>query len=53
LERLPGVKRAEVSLEKAAARIEFDDTKISPDQLIAAIDRLGYKARLIGVEPAG
>lgn len=42
--------RAEVSLEKAAARVEFDDARISPDKLVAAIDRLGFRARLLGVE---
>ena len=51
LGRLPGVKKVDVSLEKAHARVEFDDAKISSDKLVAAIDRLGFKARLIGVEP--
>ncbi len=50
MERLPGVRKAEVSFEKAQARVEFDDTKISPDKLVAAIDRLGFKAKLLGVE---
>jgi copper chaperone CopZ len=52
LERLPGVKRAEVSLEKATARVEFDDAQISADKLVAAIDRLGFKARVLSVGPA-
>jgi copper chaperone CopZ len=52
LERLPGVRRAEVSLEKAQARIEFDDAKITTDKLVAAIDRLGFKAKLLTVDPA-
>ena len=51
MERLPGVKRAEVSLEKATARVEFDDTKISPEKLVAAMGRLGFKARVVSVEP--
>jgi copper chaperone CopZ len=51
LERLPGVKKAEVSLEKAQARVEFDDAKITADKLVAAIDRLGFKAKLLGVDP--
>jgi copper chaperone CopZ len=53
LERLPGVTRADVSLEKAEARVAFEDTKVSGEQLAAAIDRLGFRARLLRVEPAG
>ena len=53
LERLPGVTRAEVSLEKAEARVAFEDTKISAEKLAAAIDRLGFRAKLLRVEPAG
>lgn len=41
-----------MSLEKAQARIEFDDAKIAPDKLVAAIDRLGFKAKLLTVDPA-
>ena len=52
MEKLPGVKRAEVSLEKATARVEFvDDAKISPEKLVAAVGRLGFKARVVSVEP--
>lgn len=45
------MKKAEVSLKKAQARVEFDDAKISPEKLVAAIDRLGFRAKLIQVEP--
>jgi len=51
LERLPGVRKAEVSLEKAQARVEFDDEKISPEKLVAAIDRLGFQAKILSVIP--
>jgi copper chaperone CopZ len=47
------VKRAEVSLEKAEARVQFDDAKIAPDKLAAAIDQPGFRARVLGVEPGG
>ncbi len=40
-----------MSLEKAQARVEFDDAETSPDKLVAAIDRLGFKAKLLTVEP--
>lgn len=44
--------KAEVSLEKSQARVEFDDAKIAPDKLVAAIDRLGFKAKLLQVSPS-
>jgi copper chaperone CopZ len=49
LERLPGVKKAEVSLKAHEARVEFDDAKTSPEKLRAAIDRLGFRARVVSV----
>ena len=51
LERLSGVKKVEVSLEKAHARVEFDDAKTSSDKLVAAIDLLGFRAKLLDVKP--
>ena len=45
------MKRAQVSLEKAEARVEFDDGKISAEKLVAAIDRLGFEAKLVSVTP--
>ena len=45
--------RAEVSLEKGEARVQFDDAKIGPDKLAAVIDQLGFRARVLGVEPGG
>ena len=51
LERLPGVKKVDVSLEKAQARVEFDDAKTSSDKLVAAIDGLGFRAKLLDVKP--
>jgi len=50
LERLPGVKSVKVSLEKAQARVEFDDAKISTDKLVAVINLLGFRARLLDVK---
>jgi copper chaperone CopZ len=49
LERLPGVKRATVSREKEEARVEYDDGKMSPEKLVAAIGRLGFQASLLEV----
>ena len=47
------MKRAEVSLEKGQARVEFDDARISAAKLAAAIDQLGFRARLLDVTPGG
>lgn len=52
LERLPGVKKVEVSLEQAQARVEFDDAKISPEKLVSTIDLLGFQAKLLQVKPS-
>jgi copper chaperone CopZ len=49
LERLPGVKRADVKLETGQASVVFDDTRQTPEKLAAAIDRLGFKASLLSV----
>jgi copper chaperone CopZ len=46
LERLPGVKRVAVSLERAEARVEFDDSKTTTDRLVQTIGLLGFRARL-------
>lgn len=51
LGRLPGVKKVEVSLEKAQARVEFDDAKVSPDKLVTVIEQLGFRAKVLDVRP--
>lgn len=45
LQTIGGVAEVEVSLEHRTARIRYVDGKVSPDQLVAAINRLGYRAR--------
>jgi copper chaperone len=49
LERLPGVQKVDVSLEKAQARVEFDDAKTTPDRMVAVIGQLGFRAKLLEV----
>lgn len=44
LKRLPGVRSVEASYEKGQAVVEYDPTKVSAEQLKAAIDRIGYQA---------
>jgi copper chaperone CopZ len=52
LERLPGVKRADVRLETGEARAIYDDSRQTPEKLAAAIDRLGFRASVRSVAPA-
>lgn len=42
-----------MSLEKGEARVEFDDAKISADRLATAIGQLGFRARVLRLEPEG
>ena len=46
LEGLPGVQRAEVSFRDKEARVTFDPARVTTDQLIQAIDKLGFRASL-------
>lgn len=44
LQDLPGVAKAEVSLEKACAAVDFDDAKLTRDDLARAIIDAGFEA---------
>jgi copper chaperone len=44
LEGIPGVIRADVSLENAEARVTFDPVRASLMQLKAAVEEAGYEA---------
>ena len=44
LKAIDGVTGVEVSLEHRAARVRYIDGKVSPDQLVAAVNHLGYRA---------
>ena len=44
LQGLPGVSKAEVSLEPGAARVEFDPTQVARAAMVAAIDDAGFDA---------
>ncbi len=41
-----GVTAAEVDLESARARIQYDPSKVSPAELIEAVNKTGFKASL-------
>jgi len=40
----PGVRRAQVDLEAASARIEYEPTEVDVEQLCAVIAQVGYVA---------
>ena len=42
--RLPGVSKVEVSLEKKAATVEYDDTTVKAGAIVAAIEAAGFEA---------
>ena len=44
LKKVDGVEDVKTDLEKAAVVVTYDDTKVEPDKMVQAIERLGYKA---------
>lgn len=44
LQSIDGVQEAEISLERREARVRYGEGKVSPEQLVAAVNELGYKA---------
>ena len=44
LEDLEGVRKAQTSYAKQETEVEFDETKIKPQEIIAQIKKTGYKA---------
>lgn len=47
LERLDGVKKADVSYEKSLAVLTYHPAKVGVPQMIAAVKTLGYKATAV------
>lgn len=48
-----GVRNAAVHQQSGAAEVEFEETSVSPEQLIAAVEEAGYSAALAGDPPGG
>ena len=46
LKAVHGVQNAEVNLEKHSATVEYENGKVSVDELARVINQLGYKAEL-------
>lgn len=51
LERLPGVSKAEVSYPEGTAVVTYDPEKVTVEQMVAAVKKLGYTASLLEPEP--
>ncbi|MFQ6063305.1 MAG: heavy-metal-associated domain-containing protein, partial [Methanosarcinales archaeon] len=47
LEKVQGVRNAEVSFRKGEAVVEFEKGKVNTTQLIEAVEKVGYKAYLL------
>lgn len=45
LKRVDGVTRADVTFEDREARVEYDPARTTPEKIIEAVEKLGYKAR--------
>jgi copper chaperone CopZ len=50
LKRLDGVRDAHVSVEDKRAVIDYEPAKVTPLQMVAEVNRLGYRA---SVAPKG
>ena len=46
LEKLPGVQEAEVSYEKSQALVTYDPDRVNVQEMKAAVESLGYQAKL-------
>ena len=49
--RLDGVDSVSASHEEGKAEVSYDPAKVSPEQIITVIDKLGYEASLQGSTP--
>ena len=46
LQKLDGVKEAEVNLEKEEALVSYDPEKVTKEKMVEEINKIGYKASL-------
>ena len=44
LRRVDGVTKADVSFEERLAKVEYDPAKANAEKIIAAVEKMGYKA---------
>lgn len=41
-----GVRAADVKLDSGAAQVQYEETRVTPEQMIAAVKEEGYEARI-------
>ncbi len=51
--KLEGVERVEASYREGKAEVTYDPERVTPDEIIAAIEELGYTAELVEDEGEG
>lgn len=51
VKRLPGVQKVEASFEEGKAVVTYDPSKVTPEKIKPAIEKLGYKAELQTKKP--
>jgi len=52
VKRLDGVVSVEASYEEKRATVVYDGTKVTPQAILKAIEKLGYSARLVETKKA-
>ena len=45
-DKLPGIQEINASYKRAEMVVEFDETKVTEAQIIAAVEKKGYQATL-------
>jgi len=53
LKKLDGIESVKTDHEKMEAVVTYDDSKVTPEQMIQAIAKLGYKATIKAAAPSG
>jgi copper chaperone CopZ len=46
-QELPGVQQVSASYHKQVMDVEFDETKVTVEQIVATVRELGYEASLV------
>jgi copper ion binding protein len=50
--RLDGVRSVEASHEEKRATVTYDETRVTPETIVQAIEKLGYTAELVETKPS-
>lgn len=53
VKRLDGVVKVEASYEEKRATVTYDGAKVTPRAIVQAIEKLGYRARLVETKKNG